>query len=91
MTEERLIPSKKLLQWLVHNLRMLNPGHQFWLEFNNSSDDESFPFLSICIMTYEYNFDDLKCPKHFSYNPEQHLFFVDGMELIYLYRLKDNN
>lgn len=91
MTEEKLIPSKQLLRGLVHNLRMLNSDYQFWLVFNNSSDDEPFPFLSVCIKTYEYNFDELKCPEHFSYDPDRHLFLVDGMELVYLRTLKDNN
>ena len=91
MTENKLVPSKQLLRGLVHNLRMLNPGYQFWLAFSDFSRDEPTPFASAWFETYEYNFDELKCPKHYSYDHEQHLFFVDDMELIYLYRLKDNN
>ena len=91
MTEEKLIPSKQLLPGLVHDLRMLNRGYQFWLGFSNLSCDEPAPFTSAWFETYEYNFDELKCPKHYSYDPEQHLFLVDGQELVYLRTLKDNN
>lgn len=91
MTENKLVPSKQLLLELLHNLRMLNPGYKFWLAFSDFSRDEPTPFASAWFETYEYNFDELKCPKHYSYDPEQHLFLVDGQELVYLRTLKDNN
>ena len=91
MTENKIVPSKQLLRGLVHNLRMLNPGYQFWLGFSNLSCDEPAPFTSAWLKTYEYNFDELKCQEHFSYDPERQLFLVDGQELVYLRTLKDNN
>lgn len=91
MTENKLVPSKQLLLELLHNLRMLNPGYQFWLTFSDFSRDEPTPFASAWFETYEYNFDELKCPENFSYDPERHLFLVDEQELVYLRTLKDNN
>ena len=91
MTENKLVPSKQLLLNLFHELKALNPPYQLWLAFSDLSRDEPTPFASAWFETYEYNFDELKCPKHYSYDPEQHLFLVDGQELVYLRTLKDNN
>lgn len=91
MTENKLVPSKQLLLNLFHDLKALNPHYQLWLAFSDLSRDEPTPFASAWFETYEYNFDELKCPKHYSYDPEQHLFLVDGQELVYLRALKDNN
>ena len=91
MTENKLVPSKQLLLNLFHDLKALNPHYQLWLAFSDLSRDEPTPFASAWIETYEYNFDELKCPEHFSYDPERHLFLVDGQELVYLRTLKDNN